>query len=247
VTDGAPVIWVTGASRGIGRAIALACAAEGAQLVLTARAASHLEETASSVANGGGQAPVLLDYEISDLKAVEGAFHGVFRQFGRLDGLVNNAGIMQDALLGMISTEQMHSTFSVNVYSTIWHMQCASRVMVRAGKGSIVNVSSIMGRSGGAGKTVYSASKAAVIGATRAAAKELAPHGVRVNAIAPGIIDTDLIKGVAAPRLKSAIGSVGMGRLGSPEEVAQLAAYLLSGRSQYVTGQVIGVDGCMTA
>lgn len=239
------VVWITGASRGIGRAVAIACAAEGAVTVLTARHKDHLAETAATITAAGGQEPILLDYDITDLQAVGRAFQDVFRQTKCLDGLVNNAGIMQDALLGMITAEQVETTFAVNVFAAIYHMQYAARLMGRAKTGSIVNISSIMGRYGYPGKTTYSASKAALIGATLAAAKELAPSGIRVNAIAPGIIETDLLRGLGSEKVRKAIVGIGLGRIGSPLEVCPLVLHLLSEQSQYITGQVIGIDGSM--
>jgi 3-oxoacyl-[acyl-carrier protein] reductase len=239
------VVWITGASRGIGRAVALACAAEGAVPVLTARHKDHLADTAATITAAGGQEPILLDYDITNLQAVERAFKGVFRQTKRLDGLVNNAGIMQDALLGMITAEQVETTFAVNVFAAIYHMQYAARLMGRAKTGSIVNISSIMGRYGYPGKTTYSASKAAVIGATLAAAKELAPSGIRVNAIAPGVVETDLVRDIMASKGAKVADDIGLRRIGSPSDVAASVVYLLSDQSKYVTGQVLGVDGGM--
>lgn len=239
------VVWITGASRGIGRAVALACAAEGAVTVLTARHKDHLSETAASIIEAGGRQPLLLNYDITDLQAVGNAFQRVFRETKRLDGLVNNAGIMQDALLGMITAEQVEDTFAVNVFGTLYHMQYAARLMGRAKAGSIVNISSIMGRYGYPGKTTYSASKGAVIGATLAAAKELAPSGIRVNAVAPGVVNTDLLGGVSAEKMKAAVESIGFGRLASAAEVADAILFLLSDRSRYITGQIVGIDGAM--
>lgn len=239
------VVWITGASRGIGRAVAIACAAEGAVTVLTARQKDHLADTAATITAAGGQEPILFDYDITDLHAVGRAFQDVFRQTKRLDGLVNNAGIMQDALLGMITAEQVETTFAVNVFAAIYHMQYAARLMGRAKAGSIVNISSIMGRYGYPGKTTYSASKAAVIGATLAAAKELAPSGIRVNAVAPGVVETDLVAGLSADTMRGTVEAIGFGRLASAAEVAEATLFLISDRSRYVTGQIVGVDGAM--
>jgi len=239
------VVWITGASRGIGRAVAHACAAEGAVTVLSARTREHLSDTAAVITAAGGREPILCGYDITDLQSVGRAFQEVFRQTKRLDGLVNNAGVMQDALLGMITAEQVETTFAVNVFATIYHMQYAARLMGRAKAGSIVNISSIMGRYGYPGKTTYSASKAAVIGATLAAAKELAPSGIRVNAIAPGIVDTDLVAGLPAEKMQASVETIGVGRLASPAEVADATLFLLSDRSRYVSGQIVGVDGAM--
>ncbi len=239
------VVWITGASRGIGRAVAVACASEGAVTVLTARCKDRLAETAKEIKAAGGQEPILCDYDITSTQAVGRAFHEIFRQTKRLDGLVNNAGVMQDALLGMITQQQVETTFAVNVFATIYHMQLAARLMGRSKSGSIVNISSIMGRYGHSGKTTYSASKAAVIGATLSASKELAPSGIRVNAIAPGAVETTLLADKSVDKIQRTVESIGFGRLASPSEVAEMALFLLSDKSRYVTGQIIGVDGAM--
>jgi len=239
------VVWITGASRGIGRAIALACAAEGARTVLVAREQAHLQDVAEAIRGLHAPEPILLDYDITDLRAVGAAFSQVHKETRRLDALVNNAGIMQDALLGMVSADQIQQTFAVNVFALLYHMQYASRLMARRQAGSIINISSIIGRFGNSGQTVYGASKAAVIGATQSAAKELAPQGIRVNAIAPGFIQTDMVRQLASDKFDERLASVRMGRIGTPEDIAQAAVFLASDRSSYVTGQILGVDGAM--
>lgn len=239
------VVWITGASRGIGQAIALACAKEGAQTVLVARAQSHLAETSRLIVEGGYTEPVLMDYDIADLKATGTALGTVHQRLGRIDALVNNAGVMRDALLGMITGEQIQETFAVNVYAAIYHMQYASRLMARHNGGSIVNISSIMGQVGNAGQVVYSASKAALLGATLSAAKELAPKNIRVNAIAPGFVDTDLIRQLSPEKYQARLDEIGMKRCGTPAEIANAVLFLVSGLSEYMTGQVLRIDGGM--
>lgn len=239
------VVWVTGASRGIGRAIAVACASQGARTVLVARQVAHLEETREIIQAAGGLTPLLADYDITDPAQVGSAFSRLYKEIKGLDALVNNAGIMQDALLGMVAPEQIAATFSVNVFAPLYHMQYAARLMTRNRAGSIINIASIIGRFGNAGQTTYGASKAAVIGATHSAAKELAPQGIRVNAIAPGFIDTDMVRQLAPEKFSDRLDSIRMGRIGTPEDVAHAAVFLASDQSAYITGQVIGVDGCM--
>ena len=170
---------------------------------------------------------------------------GLKKNVGQLDAVVNNAGILDDALLGMVNEQQLSRTFAVNTEAVIFHMQYASRLMMKQKSGSIINVSSIIGRVGNIGQTVYSASKAAVIGATYSAAKELAVHNIRVNAVAPGFIETDMTKQLSANKFEERLKEIKMGRIGKAEEVANVIIFLASDQSTYVTGQVIGVDGGM--
>jgi 3-oxoacyl-[acyl-carrier protein] reductase len=242
---GGKIVWITGASRGIGRGIALACAREGARTVLVARKVENLAETAQQIVAAGGQEPVLADYDITSPAQVGSAFSQLYKEIKRLDVLVNNAGIMQDALVGMYSAEQIQQTFAVNVFATLYHMQYAARLMARNKGGSIINIASIIGRFGNAGQTIYGASKAAVIGATQSAAKELAPQNIRVNAIAPGFIETDMARQLAQDKFEERLGFVRMGRIGTPEDIAGATLFLASDLSEYVTGQVLGIDGAM--
>lgn len=239
------VAWITGASRGIGVATARLFAREGAQLVLCARETSHLKGAGAEVRALGAPEPILLAYDVSDPAAVGNAFRDVFKQTRRLDVLVNNAGVLDDALLGMVTPAQVQQTFATNVNAVIYHMQYASRLMARARSGSIINLSSIMGRVGNVGETVYAASKSAVIGATYSAAKELAPSNIRVNAVAPGFIDTDMTRKLPQEKFQEGVASVRMGRAGTPGDVANAILFLASDLSAYVTGQVLGVDGGM--
>lgn len=239
------ITWITGASRGIGQGIALSFARLGAQTVLVAREVAHLHQTAALIQSENLPAPILMEYDITDSKAVAEAFKEVFKKTKRLDVLVNNAGVIQDALLGMITDDQLQQTFAVNVFAAIYHIQYASRLMARNMSGSIINISSIVALNGFSGLSVYGASKAALIGVTSSAAKELAVNNIRINALAPGFIDTDMAKALTPERFQQRLDSISMKRIGTPEDVAGAAVFLASDLSRYVTGQVLGVDGGM--
>jgi 3-oxoacyl-[acyl-carrier protein] reductase len=237
--------WITGASRGIGRATAVEAARNGATLILTARSQDGLEETAKEVESAGGASPHLIRCNVADEEELKKAFKAVHSFSRKLDFLVNNAGILRDAIIGMIGTAQMQEVMQTNLFSTIQIMQFAARLMKPQKSGSIVNVSSIIGLVGNEGQVVYAASKAGVIGATKAAARELAPQGIRVNTVAPGVIKTNMIASIPEGKMVELRQAIKMGRLGDPEEVAKVICTLASDYTSYVTGQVIGVDGGM--
>jgi 3-oxoacyl-[acyl-carrier protein] reductase len=237
--------WITGASRGIGRATALEAARQGAALILSARSLDGLEETAREIERAGGPCPALVACDVADQNSLKSAFQEVHRRAKTLDFVVNNAGILRDAMLGMIGAAQIEEVMRTNTFSVISIMQFAARMMMPQKSGSIVNVASIIGRTGNEGQVLYSASKAAVIGATKSAARELAPHGIRVNAVAPGVIDTAMIAGIPSAKMQSLSRSIAMGRLGTADEVARAICMLASNYTSYVTGQVVGVDGGM--
>lgn len=238
-------ILITGSTRGIGRATAMVCAAHGATLILHGRDAAALANLKDEISSQYGVNVNFLTYDVREASEIKNAFLWIKKNAGRLDVLVNNAGVLDDALLGMINDKQMSNTFAINIDAVIYHMQFASRLMTRQKSGSIINVSSIIGRTGNAGQVVYSASKAAVIGATYSAAKELGPYNIRVNAVAPGFIDTDMTKQLPADKYAQRLSEIRMNRIGKPEEVANTILFLASDLSSYVTGQVIGVDGGM--
>jgi 3-oxoacyl-[acyl-carrier protein] reductase len=240
------VAYITGSTRGIGNSIAHTLAAAGASVVVNGCAAREaVERTAHEISERHGVRCIGVVADQADPAAARGAFRQIHSVFGRLDVLVNNAGVMEDALLGMIPEATLDRTFAVNALSVARNMQSAAGMMRRAGAGSIINLSSIIGTNGNPGQVVYAGSKAAVIGMTRSAAKELAPFGIRVNAIAPGFIDTDMTRSIPPAKFQERLASIGLGRLGVPQDVANVALFLASDLSSYVTGQVIGVDGSM--
>jgi 3-oxoacyl-[acyl-carrier protein] reductase len=234
------VAIVTGCNRGIGKSILDIFIEHGATIYAVARKAGSLQ----SYEENNRVIPCYFD--VTDKNAVKDLFLTVKKNTGKLDILVNNAGIMQDALLGMITDTQIHATFEVNVFANILMMQYASKFMVKQQSGSIINLASIMGICGNAGQIVYSASKGAVIAMTKSAAKELSPHRIRVNAIAPGIIATDMLYSVSSEKLELLKSKVAMGSLGYPLDVAKAALFLASDLSEYVSGQILGVDGMMS-
>jgi 3-oxoacyl-[acyl-carrier protein] reductase len=239
------VCLITGASRGIGWATARLFAEHGATLILNARSAPLLEERRQALEAEFGRPVCAVAGDAGDAAAVQSCYAEIFKRYKRLDVLVNNAGIMQDAMLGMISGELVACVNQTNIAGCILHMQAAARLMQRNGQGSIVNLTSIIGRNGREGQVVYAGSKAAVIGATLAAAKELAAKNIRVNAVAPGMIDTDMTRALPESRFRDAVATIRMGRPGTPAEVANAILFLASDMSAYVTGQVLGVDGGM--
>ena len=236
------IAFITGSTRGIGWSTAQVFAAEGATVILNGHSdeallkerVHFLKETYQTKAYG-----ILAD--VADSKEIVRSFREIVQDFGTVDIVVNNAGIMIPGLLGMIPDEAIVNSFNVNAISVIHSMQAAARVMMRKKQGSIINISSILGVKGFAGQVVYSATKAAVIGMTKSAAKELAPHGIRVNCIAPGFIETDM----TAKQSKEIVKNILLGRTGEPHMVANAVLYFASSLSEYVTGQLLSVDGGM--
>jgi 3-oxoacyl-[acyl-carrier protein] reductase len=237
------VAIVTGASRGIGRAAAESLLKAGCSVILNARPSNEASASFAELEAAYPDRVATVLGSVTDSATASALAQSAMSRHKRLDILVNNAGILRDKLIGMISDAEIEELFGVNVIGLIKITQLAARVMARRKSGSIVNVSSIVGRRGNSGQTVYSATKAAVIGATLSAAKELAPMNIRVNAVAPGLIDTSMIKSIPEDKRKSLEAHIAMGRVGSAQDVANTILFLASDLSSYVTGQVIGVDG----
>jgi len=238
-------VLITGASRGIGKAIAHLFAQHGAEIFLNGRDETTIAQLKDDLVATYSATVHLAIFDVADAESVKQGFRTLFAVTKSLDVLVNNAGILDDALIGMVSQAQIQQTFSANTFSVLYCSQYAARMMQRNKQGCIINMASIIGRVGNAGQAVYGGSKAAVIGITQSLAKELAVQNIRVNAIAPGFIDTDMARSLPDDKFQQRLDSIAMGRIGSPEEVAKVALFLACDLSSYVTGQVIGVDGGM--
>lgn len=231
------VALVTGAGRGIGSAIAQKLASQGAAVYALDMPGREFDADCLACAT-----PLCAD--VTDSDAARETLMRIKKEQGRLDVLVNNAAIISYEPLAMVSKEQMRRMFEVNVFAVIEWMQYASRLMLRQKSGSIINMASIVGAKGASGQLLYSAAKGAVISATLSAAKELAPQGIRVNALAPGMVATERFT-AELTRFPERANAIGMGRLAQPEEIADACAFLAGDGSAYITGQVIGLDGCM--
>ena len=239
------VAVVTAASPGIRRAIALRLAKEKASVVINYNGSKEkADEVVREIEEAGGTA-CAIQCDVSDFAACEAFFQEVTGRFGRVDILVNNAGVTRDGLLMKMSEEDFDKVVNTNLKGTFNCIRFVSRTMLRQKSGRIVNMSSVVGVAGNAGQANYAASKAGVIGLTKAAAKELASRGITVNAIAPGFIETDMTAVLSEKVREATAAQIPMGHFGSAEDVADLAAFLASDEAKYITGQVIHVDGGM--
>lgn len=229
------VALITGAGRGIGKVIAEQFVADGAIVYVNDLNEPEVE----------GTKPICFD--VTDTNALKVGLMSIYKAEGRIDVVVNNAAIIQNQKLGMVTKPLLEKMYAVNVFAVIDMIQIASRLMARNGGGCFVNMASVTGVVGSPGQVAYSASKGAVIALTKSSAKELAPQGIRVNAVAPGIVKTERFAELYesdGAKIDQRISRIGLGRLGTPEDVANACAFLASDRASYISGEILGVNGC---
>ena len=237
------VAIVTGASRGIGREVALMLAARGASVVAAARG-DHAAATAAAIAAAGGRGqPVSLD--VTDTAAIEALVAGALERYGRIDILVNNAGIARDQLLMRMKRDDWDQVIATNLTAAFACAQAVIKPMIKQRGGRIISISSVVGQTGNAGQSNYAASKAGLIGFSKALAREIASRGVTVNVVAPGLIETDMTRAITEKAQGEWAVQIPLGRLGTTADVAAAVCFLASDEASYITGQVLAVNGGM--
>ena len=231
------VALITGAGRGIGRVIAEQFIADGA--IVYANDLNEFEIDGAKT----------ICFDVTDSTALKAGLMSIYKAEGRIDVVVNNAAIIQNQKLGMVTKPLLEKMYAVNVFAVIDMIQIASRLMARNGGGCFVNMASVTAVLGSPGQVAYSSTKGAVITLTKSSAKELAPQGIRVNAVAPGIIKTERFEELyeaSGDKIDQRIGRIALGRLGTPQDIAYAVSFLASDRASYISGHVLGVDGCAT-
>jgi 3-oxoacyl-[acyl-carrier protein] reductase len=236
---------VTGASRGIGRAIALTLAAKGYAVALNYAGSQAAAEAVKGEIEAAGGKAFTIQGDVSKAEDVDRIFKTIKEEFGQLDVLVNNAGITRDGLLIRMKEESWDAVLSTDLKSDFLTIKAAAQMMMRKKKGSIINIASVVGIMGNIGQANYAAAKAGVIGLTKACAKELAARNIRVNAVAPGFIATDMTDAIPEKNKEAMLTAIPLGRMGLAEDVAKAVSFLASDDASYITGQVLKVDGGM--
>jgi len=240
------VALVTGGGRGLGRAIALALARQGADVGVNYRSNADSAAEVVSEIRAMGRAAITIQGDTSaGREACDAIVKAAIDEFGKVDILVNNAGITRDNLMMRMDEEEWESVLDTNLSGPFWMTRAIARPMLKARSGRIINMSSVAGRMGNVGQANYASAKAGLIGLTKSVARELASRGITCNAIAPGLIETELTADISEAARKFVIDSTPLGYIGSVEDVAAAAVYFASDESRYVTGQVLGVDGGM--
>ncbi len=237
------VALVTGGSRGIGKAIALRLAADGAYVVVNYaknRAAAY--EVVSAIEKAGGRARAI-GFDVSDFDKVQEEIENIVTEFGGIQVLVNNAGITQDTLIVRMKKDDWDNVITTNLNGVFNCTKAVARIMIKQRQGRIINLTSVVGEMGNSGQTNYAASKAGIIGFTKAAARELASRAITVNAVSPGFIETDITQNLTDDLRKQYIERIPLLRFGSPEDVAGVVAFLASDEASYITGEVLRVNG----
>lgn len=239
------IALVTGASKGIGRAIAVALSREGAHVIVNYNgSAEQASLTCKVIAEAGGTCERMC-FNVAEEETTTEAMKSIIEKHGRLDILVNNAGITRDGLVMRMSDEDFEAVLDVNLKGAFHTIRVASKQMLKQRSGRIINISSVSGIVGNPGQANYSASKAGLIGLTKATARELASRGITVNAVAPGFIETDMTDKLSEAVKANACKQIPLGKMGNPEDIAEAVVFLASERAAYITGQVLCVDGGM--
>jgi len=239
------VAVVTGSGRGIGHAIAVRLAKEGARVASVSRTEANAQKTADEINTARADSAKAYAVDVADQAAVQKAAAQIFEDFGRVDILVNNAGVTRDGLSMRMPMDDWDTVMNTNLKGAFNFIQAVMRPMIKQRSGRIINISSIAGLIGNAGQANYAASKAGLIGLTKTLARELASRGITVNAVAPGLIETDMTTVLSEEIRQNILKNVPLGKLGEPEDIAGAVAYLASAEAKYITGQVLTVDGGM--
>lgn len=238
------VAVVTGSGQGIGRVIAMTLAGQGAVIAAADILEEKAESTAEEIKKTGGKAGAF-HIDVADIKSVQAGVQNVLDTFGKIDILVNNAGITRDALMVRMKDEDWDAVIKVNLTGTFNCIKAVSRHLLRLRRGRIINIASIIGLVGNVGQANYAASKAGIIGLTKSCARELAPRGITVNAVAPGFIKTAMTDRIPDDIKQMMLKNIPLGKFGTPADVAEVVLFLAGNRSDYITGQVINVCGGM--